>query len=285
MQINQTNIGAAIELLTRAFPTLRAEFWQRGLARLQGSSAHRVCGEDIGQLLYVDDQPVGIGLTAVSHQPDDGAGNPRRVVNLASWYIEPAHRWRLPMLLGKMLRDPKAVYTDLTPTPALWPLLDSLGFQPINQGVNAICIPAAAIYHMTSHAVIDWDQLDKKQIPDHLIEVFEEHRTYGCCLYAIKTPDKVVPILVKPCKLKGIPAAQIIYCDDNEVLIGAIGGLCRKLGRHGLLTLLIDISEHQQRRLSPVSVPIRSRRRRFIKNGHQLNRTDFTFSELVFFDY
>ena len=285
MQIDQSNIGIAIELLMRGLPSTSKEFWEKGLARMQASHAHRVAGEDIGQLIYAGGEPVGIGLTAVNHQLTSEPGETRRIVNFASWYFEPAHGFRLPFMLNKMLRDKKSVFTDLTPTQTVWPILTSLGFQPLNQGVNAICVPAASVYHAKSHAVIDWAKANTtQQFPEALINTFEEHHTYGCWTYVIETADASIPILVKPCRIKGIPAAQIIYCSDNQLLSEAIGSLCRKLARRGLLTLLIDIPEGAQQRLSPVSIPITTRRRRFIKNGEQTNRTDYTYSELVFFD-
>lgn len=285
MQIDQSNIDVALDLLKDGFPKRSTAFWERGLARLQAYRAHRQSGEDIGQLLYVDAEPVGVGLTAVSHHPGDEPGSIRRTVNLASWYIDPAHRWRLPVLISRLLRDPNAVYTDLTPTPALWPLLGSLGFEPLNGGISAICVPAAAVYHAASCAVVDWDQADKSHLPDTLIETFEDHRAYGCCPYVAQTTDASVPILIKPCKVKGIPAAQVIYCGDNRLLAQAVGGLCRKLGRRGILALLVDIPPRDRSWISPISVPLRSRCRRFIKNGRQSNVTDYTYSELVFFDY
>jgi hypothetical protein len=285
MQIDQSNISIAIELLMRGLPSTSKEFWEQGLTRMQASHAHRVAGEDIGQLIYAKGEPVGIGLTAINHQPTGELKEAGRRVNFASWYFEPAHRFRLPFMLNKMLRDKKSVFTDLTPTPTVWPILTSLGFQPLNQGVNAVCIPVASVYHAKSHAVIDWEQTDTTRFPETLVNMFEEHQTYGCWPFVIETAETRVPILVKPCRIKGIPAAQIIYSPDNQILSEAIGSLCRKLARRGLLTLLIDIPEGAQQRLSPVSIPITTRRRRFIKNGEQTNRTDYTYSELVFFDF
>lgn len=285
MQIDQSNIDVAIDLLLRGMPSTNRAFWENGLARMQASHTHRIGGEDIGQLVYAKGKPVGIGLTAVSYQPIDHTGATRRTVNLASWFFEPAHRFRLPFMLSKLLRDKESVFTDLTPTQTVWPILDSLGFKPLNQGVRAILVPAASVYHAKSYRVIPWTAADTSSFSDRLIETFKEHVIYGCLPFVIETPDRAVPVLVKPCHIKGIPSAQIIYCPDNRILSDAIGGLSRKLVQHGLLVLLIDNPTGAPTRASPVSVSIGSRRRRFIKNGEQTNRTDYTYSELAFFDF
>lgn len=285
MQIDQSNINVAIDLLLRGMPSTSRAFWENGLARMQSSHAHSIAGEGIGQLVYVKGKPVGIGLTAVSYQPITSTGATKRTVNFASWFFEPAHRFRLPFMLNKLLRDKESVFTDLTPTQTVWPILESLGFEPLNQGVHAVCIPAASICHAKSHAVINWNAADTSGFSDALIQTFEEHETYGCLPYVIETPDNAVPLLVKPCRIKGIPSAQIIYCSDNQILNDAIGGLTRKLVQRGLLALLLDNPTGAGSRPSPVSIAIGTRRRRFIKNGEQTNRTNYTYSELAFFDF
>src|SRR5262249_42193552 len=131
--IDTSNETQAIDILARGMSQRSRSFWERTLARIHAYDGNAAAKVPAGQLLMHGTSPVGVVLTPASVR-SDGDGPARRMINLSSWYIDPAHRWRGPMMLRAILRDHDATFTDLTPTPAVQKILLALGFRSINSG-------------------------------------------------------------------------------------------------------------------------------------------------------
>ena len=114
--LTENHFPTAAALLAEGFPERSRAFWSHGLGRLARHAGNASCGVPLGALWLSDGEPVGVALTPASPRtrPD---GSPRPVVNLSSWYVRPPHRWRAPLMLRALLRDPRATYVDLTPSP------------------------------------------------------------------------------------------------------------------------------------------------------------------------
>lgn len=281
--VYDANTEAAAELLEQGFPARARRFWEAGLARMAESPAHRASGEPLGYLLTCDGRQVGIVLAPVRLEKSRGCNKVRRVVNLSSWYVEPDHRWRFPALLRRMMKDPDAVYTDLTASPDIRPMLESLGFRPMNNGVSIVFTPSAALLRWSSPPVVPIDKA-AHPVAAELARVFSDHESYGCRLYSIESDGHSIPVVIKPTMFKGIPSARVIYCGDNRKLSAALGSLARKLLSCGVLCLLLDLPVGARPSSSLVQVARPARQRRYIKNGRQGHVTDYTYSELAFFD-
>ena len=92
-----------------------------------------------GYLLEHDGKDVGVILTIPSTRRDD-SGEPRRVVNLSSWYIDPDHRWRAPRMLQTVTACNATLFTDLTATPSVRNMIGRLGFRGWTEGMQLMVV-------------------------------------------------------------------------------------------------------------------------------------------------
>lgn len=252
------------------------------------SPAHASGDEPIGYLLPVGNRYAGVALTAVSWGDDPAEEQAERVrrVNLASWYIEPEQRLKFPILLRQMLHDPKAAYYDLTPSPEVRPILEKLGFVPLNDGVLLVNLAMAAVRppNGATVRVLEGDTtggwLSERTIVDHV--------DYGCLALQIADESGWTNVLVKPARVKGLPLVELIACEDDAVVLRHIGVIARRLLRMGHVGLLLDMpldGEGFAKRPGAglTYLPMPSRRRRYAKNARPTRGTDYTYTELVFF--
>ncbi len=284
MDIDATNLGSAIDLLVRGFPGRTRRFWEDGISRLLTAPAHEDGGEPIGSLVTAGGRAVGVALSAISYRQAQEEKPSQRLVNLCSWYIEPDHRWRMPVLLRNAMRCKSSVYTDLSPSPGVRPMLETLGFEPLNNGVDVVCVPSMALSHRGSLAVTPWHLTSSDDETSGLARLIADHVALGCYAFAIEAQSGPVPVIVKPFPRYGIPLAQVIYCSDAQALQRALGGVSRALLARGRVGLVIDIPVNRAARSSFTRLAVPSRRRRYIKNGSQNGAIDYAYSELVFFD-
>lgn len=284
MNIDASNIGAAMDLLTRGFPQRSRQFWEKGITRLLASPAHKNDGEPIGTMMMADGRAVGIALSAASYRPAVTDGARSRLVNLCSWYIDPDHRWRMPVMLRNAMRCKSTIYTDLSPTENVRPMLEMLGFKPLNNGVEVVCVPSMAARQLDAPAVVQWRDAARADPGAGIGQLMADHESFGCYAFAIETAERSVPLIVKPFTRCGVPMGQVVYCGDASALGGALGSLSRTLVWHGRLGLVVDlpIGQAGTRSLTRIATP--SRRRRYIKNGSQEGVIDYAYSELVFFE-
>lgn len=280
MRIEAHQLGTAIDLLVEGFPLQDRAFWEAGIERAMASGAHDDGTLPIGYFLMDKNEAVGVILTLAGPKPATAP----QLVNLSSVYVKPDHRWRVPLLMRKAVNDASTVYTSLSAIPVMRDIMIAMGFVRLNDGLTAVCVPYAATFGRREHTVSAWegprsdlDPMTNKMIADHV--------TYGCLAYLIEAPQGPVPVLFKRYAYKGVPTAQIIYSADNRAVEAAIGSLSRHLLKAGRLVIFLEIEAGATAQMMPPGYAIPNRRLRFIKNGAQRGKTDFTYSELAFFDY
>lgn len=283
MVIDEQNVGNVVDLLSSNFGSRSHAFWASGIERLMASPAHAEQKRPVGYTLQADGVLVGVGLTAET--PDwhpELAATGKRRINLASWYIKPEHRWRLPVLLGKILKDKAAEYTDLSPTPNVQPILESLGFDPLNNGVLVVNLAAAAVQSCSEGTI-------SEEIPNYndpaLSRMIKEHESYGCLSFEIGDAEKSTPLLLKSSSLKRVPALEVIYCQDAELLRTCLPLLASHLLKRGYLAMVLDIPLGASSHSTWSQFAFPQRRRRYAKNAKSTNGIDRTYSEMVFFDF
>ncbi|MEL6621640.1 MAG: hypothetical protein AAFQ11_02045 [Pseudomonadota bacterium] len=325
MQVNDNNLGQAIDLLEAGFPNRTRQFWETGIARLVTLDAHARDGLPIGHFLMSSGQPVGVALSAISYTSRfidcqaKGVTSPKCVAkpsayvggnsrkqstlsaerqddrprcrNLASWYIEPAHRWKISLLLRDVLSDRAAVYTDLTPTADVQKILKSLGFQALNDGVKVVNTAVRALRTERDTRVQEWQAASQAEAGPTALpqtETFDvvarDHVGYGCRVVELLKSDGRCRLILKPTRVKHTPAVQVIYCDDTAILDGSIGALSRWLVARGYLALIVDVACGSLERTNVSQIVMPERRRRFVRNAFLEGQTDYTYSELALFD-
>jgi hypothetical protein len=274
--IDDARLGQALDLLERGFPRRTRRDWEDGIERLQAFDPAAV--DPIGYMLVRQNRPCGV-LLALRGQsvPPDGA--PFEVTNLSSWYVEPEHRTLAPLMLRDVVREGGTAFTDLSPSDRVIPMLPALGFQPLNKGISAVTLPVAAMKPTPHARVHDLARLPRAALSYPIRCLLERHARQGAIAGALNVGETWHPLLFLPRLLRGLPTAQLLYCDSNSAVVGSIGAVARFLLKRGKLVLLLDIPLDD-------NVPGRhfpNRGMKFAKGGCFKGRTDYAGSELLFF--
>ena len=67
-----------------------------------------------------------------------------------------------------------------------------------------------------------------------------DHAGYGCTALWCETDERALPFVFRLRSLKGLPAAQLVYCRDVADCVRFIGPLARYLTLRGRPVLIID---------------------------------------------
>jgi len=89
---------------------------------------------------------------------------------------------------------------------------------------------------------------------------------------------------LKPRRIRRVPAVDVVFSEDNDVLRSALPSLARKLLARGYLGLILDIPEGTMPATNASRLVLTRSRRRFAKNGRRTRGSDYTYSELVYFE-
>lgn len=282
--IEPGNVDQAKQLLADGFPARAPHTWTTYFDNLRALGANAAAGVPFGYLMTDGDRPTGVMLTPASSRiaPD---GRSALVVNLSSWYVEPAHRWRAPLMLQTVLRKHHAMFTDLTPTEEVRKLLPSFGFVPVNRGVVITPVPIAAAGRAPGASVRDLGPSEIPDLPGNIRDLLEAHRAVGCLLAVLKTRNGTIPLMFRPRKLKGLPAAKLVYCENLAELHDHLPAVARYLALNGILLLIYDDLSLKRR---PGQM-LRARGLKFARPGADLapqpGRIDYAGSELSLMDF
>jgi hypothetical protein len=85
------------------------------------------------------------------------------------------------------------------------------------------------------------------------------------------------PLLFVSRTVRGLPAAELIYCNDNLLLMRENGPIARFLLKQGKLVLIVDIPMD----LKTPGMHFVGRGLKFVKGACAANRTDYAGSELL----
>ena len=275
--IDNANMALALDLLVRGFPHRPLRFWEQALERV---ARYNECSgrRTFGRLLTARGKPVGAMLTLSDNsQLADGAQY--TVTNLSSWYVDPDHRWLAPLMLRDMVRGEGEgiVFTDLTPSDRVLPMLPPLGFRPLNAGIAAVALPLAAMSPRGDARVTGLEGLEDDALIPETRARLQRNVEFGAIAAVLRIDDKHYPLLFVSRKLRQCPAAQLIYCEDNEQLAKGISAVARFLLKKGKTVLLIDVPLNRQ---AP-GLHFLNRGLKFAKGGCFDNRTDYAGSELL----
>lgn len=264
-------------MLERGFPERTRSFWENGFARLNALMSDEGPRGPVGYLLRAEGMDVGVMLTFRSRRVGpDGAAYAQ--VNLSSWYVDAAHRWRAPMMLRGVLGHGEAVYTDLTPSPAVDRINAALGFDVWSDGTLIVgALPWAA---MRSRRPVELLPLEGRST--HLLardtrDLLERHAAIGCIAAVLREGGRASALLFRMTRVKRIPAAQLIYAESRQAVIDHLPAIMRFLLARGIVLLSVDALGSQ----SPGACIFRSARRRYRRGRIDPDRLDYACSELV----
>ncbi len=282
VEINRSNELDAVALLATGFPAVRPDTWKERLGRISTHADNETAGIAPGFMMMSGNTFSGIVLTACALRPRDKDAFDT-TLNLSSWFIDPSQRWRALSMMRQVMRTPATRITTLTPTPAVETMMPALGLAPLNAGETFIFLPLVAGSRFQGACIADHDSAGDKAQP-WVRTLVQRHRALGCLAAAIETPEGPVTILMKRRLRKRIPTLQLIYCDNNRVLLENLGSVARYLMARGHILLVMDVpleGKHQSR-LPGIHRPLHGRK--YATSPHPNNITDHAGSELALFD-
>jgi len=237
--VTLSDLDHATDLLAEGFPARTRAFWRTSIARLVQAGGNAAAEYPLGFFLMDKDEPVGVALTPASlrQRPES---EPQRVVNVSSWYVRPAHRWRAALMLRKIVSEPGSIYTDLSPTADVRTMLATFGFKAVNLGVVMHLLPALALRRGLPATVSEWqagEPLPAGSPPPTLIE---SHRALGCLPLIVEGKAGRTLLVLRPKRVRRLPATQAVYVGSHAALEPHLPTLARHLLGRGLLVAQID---------------------------------------------
>ncbi|HVL73043.1 MAG TPA: hypothetical protein VM434_14325 [Beijerinckiaceae bacterium] len=268
--IGPADLERALAVLARGFPEIARERWARGLSWLAG--ARGIEGLPLGRVLRAEGVDVGVILTLGSRRADDAG-----VVNLSSWFVDPAFRVSAPLMLRRATAARDLTYTSLTPLPGVERMLTALGFERASAG--RVILPVALAALRPSRARMRSLARVRDALPEELRRSLDDHAAVGSLCAALEDEDGLHPLVFFPRRRAGLRTALLAYAEDGGRVLRHRGAVARHLLRHGVLALTVDHpGEEGPSELVPLGPP-----RRYVKGPRPTAGIDYLYSELPAF--
>ena len=266
----------AIDQLAEGFPERGRAFWEAGLTRILAWPGNAGAEYPAGFLWLDKEEPVGILLTPASRRPGPSG---QVLVNVSSWYIRPEYRWKAPLMLRALFRDPEAIFTDLTPTPDAQAMLQAFGFRQVNAGIALQVTLLLALKPGPPVKVRPWRPEDRLDSAAPAAEIIAFHRDRGYPTLVIEQGETCHLVICKPFLYRRLRAAAAVYISSHAAMGAALPALARQLLSSGILVLQSDIRPGK-----PKPLGFRKRGLWFAKGESFEDRTDHLGSELCLLD-
>ena len=213
--IEEGDLDAVGDLLTRGFAFRSREYWMRGLHR-QRSRPLPPGVPRYGYLMESDGGLVGCLLLIYSSKKLDGEA--AIFCNLSSWYVDPAFRSYAALFASMAQKIEGVTYFNVTPDQPTWPILEAQGYQRYCYG-SYVSVPAAsrARRGFTVERILP-GIASIAALPEAEFELLKRHAEYGCLSLICHTADGPLPFIFMPlrkrCGVMPMPAMKLCYCRD-----------------------------------------------------------------------
>jgi hypothetical protein len=280
-EIQESDLEAIADLLTRGFVHRSREYWMLGLRR-QGARTLPPDAPRFGYLMESDGKPVGCLLLIYSTKTIDGQAI--TCCNVSSWYVDPEFRNYAALFASMTQKRKDITYFNITPAMPTWPILEAQGFQVYCRGLYfSFPILSRNERGMRVEAVTP-DTAAVAGLPDDELSMLRHHAGYGCLSLVCRTADQVLPFVFFPLrKRRGIiplPALQLGFCHEISDYVGCAGAIGRYLLRRGSPVVILDAN-------GPIAglagVYSEARGRKYFKGPHRPRLGDLADTELAIF--
>jgi hypothetical protein len=240
-EIQDSDLDAIGDLLTRGFVHRKRDYWMRGLHR-QGTRSPSPDVPRYGYMLEHQGAPVGCLLLIYSSKIIDGEA--ATCCNVSSWYVDPEFRNYAALFASMTQKRKDVTYSNVTPAVTTWPILDAQGFVPYCRGLYfSVPILSRGGRGVVVEAVTR-DTAFIAGLPDADLALLKRHAEYGCLSLVCRTADGALPfIFFSLRKRRGIipvPAMQLGYCRSIDDYVKCAGTIGRQLLRRGKPIVTID---------------------------------------------
>lgn len=280
-EIQESDLEAIADLLTRGFVHRSRDYWMRGLRRQSGRALPEGAPR-FGYLMENDGRPVGCLLLIYSTKMIGGES----VVccNNSSWYVDPEFR-NFAALFASMTQKRKDVtYFNVTPAVPTWPILEAQGYQIYCRGLY-FSLPALSRGERDMRVEnVTPDTASIAGLSDEYLALLKRHAGYGCLSLVCRTANEAIPFIFFPLrKRRGViplPVLQLGFCRDIADYVRCAGAIGRHLFWRGKPIIILDAN-------GPVAglagVYSEARGRKYFKGPRRPRLGDLADTELAIF--
>jgi hypothetical protein len=280
-EIQQSDVEAIADLLTRGFVHRSRAYWMLGLNR-QGARSLPPDAPRYGYLMESDGKPVGCLLLIYSTKTIDGQAT--ICCNNSSWYVDPEFRNYAALFASMTQKRKDVTYFNVTPAVPTWPILEAQGFQVYCRGLYfSVPVLSRSGRGIRVEAVTP-DTVSVAGLSGDELSRLKRHAGYGCLSLVCRMADEVIPFIFFPLrKRRGIiplPALQLGFCHDISDYVRCAGAIGRYLLRRGRPVVILDAN-------GPVAglagVYSEARGRKYFKGPGRPRLGDLADTELAIF--
>ena len=264
---------ALADFLARVFPERTHAYWLTGLVRMI-----HLLGESsgLGYVLEAEGRIVGALLTL--KRPDQAEGE--AVINLSSWYVEPAYR-HLGMMLDKAAtRDKATTYTNISPEPFTHKLIAAMGYHSLNEDTLIV-----APWLSAPRLGVRVETYDPQKHDEALVSrarMAHDHAAMGCRVLVAWEGAEARLFIFQDKPLPGLKqgAVHVIFTEDMACLARLAGPLGRALLKSRRFLWKVDGARVPK---GLIGLAFKGRSSRWAKGAHPPGPNDLAYTELVVF--
>jgi hypothetical protein len=280
-EIQDSDLEAIADLLTRGFVHRSREYWMLGLRR----QAARSLPQDApryGYLMENDGEPVGCLLLIYSTRMIDGEA--AICCNVSSWYVDPEFRNYAALFASMTQKRKDVTYFNVTPALPTWPILEAQGFLAYCRGLY-FSFPALSRSEADMQVeVVTPDTAPVAGLLNDELAMLKRHAGYGCLSLVCRTAEESIPfIFFSLRKRRGIiplPALQLGFCHEIADYVRCAGAIGRYLLWRGRPIVILDAN-------GPIAglagIYSEARGRKYFKGPHRPRLGDLADTELAIF--
>jgi hypothetical protein len=281
-EIQESDLEATADLLTRGFVHRSRDYWMRGLRR-QGARSLPEGAPRYGYLLENEGNPVGCLLLIYSTKMIDG--NAVICCNVSSWYVDAEFRNYAALFASMTQKRKDVTYFNVTPAFPTWPILEAQGFKAYCRGLYfSLPVLSRGGGVMQVEAVTPDTASSIPGMPDAELAMLKRHAGYGCLSLVCHTAGETVPFIFFPLrKRRGIiplPALQLGFCREIADYVRCAGAIGRYLLPRGRPIVILDAN-------GPIAdlagVYSEARGRKYFKGPGQPRLGDLADTELAIY--
>ena len=275
--ITGDDIAALIELLCKGFSGRARTVWDDGFARMaarqipEGAPRYGYCLDAGGRL-------AGAILLIASTRIVEGV--PNVFTNVASWYVDEHYRAYAQLLVSVALRNKQMTYTNVSPAPHTWPIVENQGYTRYCRGLfftfGLLTPPAAGT------RIVDFNCQRHADVSDFAL--LQRHREMGCTVAVAETPHTTMGFVFRRYSIRGgrfpMPAMFAIHAPHVGEIKRLAGNLSRYFLRYAAPVIVFDAD-------CPVDglkgFYTQARGRKYFKGPHKPNHCQLADSEYAIF--
>jgi hypothetical protein len=178
-----------------------------------------------GYCLDTGNHLVGLILLVASVRTVNGA--PALFSNVASWYVKPEYRAYAQLLVSIALRNKDVTYTNVTPAPHTWSIVENQGYSQYCSGLYFA--PAILKRPAKSVQIEAFDPMRHAQLPNAAL--LARHQAWGCSSVVVQEEGLQSGYVFRRFNVRSgklpLPAMFALHAPDQGQLVRIAGNLAR----------------------------------------------------------